>query len=253
MKFYIPISIFLIAYSIFGAFFLDYPSLISQSPNNTPLLTMLKGAAIVIFVIILIAYGVITFILVLTNFYKKMVTDQGYLTHTLPAKTSTIIFSKIISSTVISILSGIVIFGCACIFFNVWYFIKQSTVDIMWAINQIPGWNNTYFLTIAFMILLAIIYQITMIYLAIALGQLFPNHKIIGSIVSYIGIYFFYQIISLIFTFTLFRSSVMNSDAVKNMTQFNPLFAYSIILSLVAIVLQTFLTHYLFKNKLNLQ
>lgn len=253
MKFYIPISIFLFAYSIFGALFLDYPSLISQSPNRTPLLTMLKGAAIVIFVIVLIAYGVITLVLILTNFYKKMVTDQGYLTHTLPVKTSTVIFSKIISSTAISILSGIVIFACVCIFFNVGYFIKQSTVDIMSLFNELPGWNNTYFVTIAFIILLAIIYQITMIYLAIALGQLFPNHKIIGSIVSYIGIYFIYQIIGLIFTFTFFRNTAMNQDTVMSISQFNPIFAYSIILSLVAIGVQTFLTHYLFKNKLNLQ
>lgn len=253
MKIYFPISIFLIAYSIFGALFLDYPSLISESPNKTPLIAMLKGAAIVVFVIVLIAYGVITFVLILNNFYKKMVTEQGYLTHTLPVKTSTVIFSKIISSTVLTILSAIVIFGCVCIFFNIWYFLSQTSVDIIAVINEIPGWNNIYFFIFALVIVLGIVYQITMIYLAIAFGQLFPNHKILGAIISYIGIYFVYQIVGLIFAFTVLNSSVMNAETITSMTQFHPFFIYGIVCSTVTIIIQTFLTHYLFKNKLNLQ
>ncbi len=48
-------------------------------------------------------------------FEKKMFSTQGYLTHTLPAKTSTIVLSKIISTLVLSTLGFILAILCSTI------------------------------------------------------------------------------------------------------------------------------------------
>ena len=59
-------------------------------------------------VIMIIAVCVITLIITLQRFYKNLLTNEGYLMFTLPVKTDSIIWSKMIVATIWSILSLII-------------------------------------------------------------------------------------------------------------------------------------------------
>ena len=56
---------------------------------------------------LIVALGVTTIVMIITQFYHSVLGDQGYLTNTLPVSVDTILCSKMLSATVWIILSGI--------------------------------------------------------------------------------------------------------------------------------------------------
>ena len=69
-----------------------------------------SGFISAIFVIILIAVPIVTFIFTILKFYQNLVKDEGYLMHTIPVSKHSLILSKAISSTIYLVISGIMIF-----------------------------------------------------------------------------------------------------------------------------------------------
>ena len=50
---------------------------------------------LLLYFIYIIAFFIMTYVFIVSDFYKTMVSEQAYLTHTLPVKTSTLILSLI--------------------------------------------------------------------------------------------------------------------------------------------------------------
>ena len=59
-------------------------------------------------VIVIIGIPFITFILGIAKYYTNMVKDEGYLTHTLPVRTTSILFSKIIIGSLIIFITSFI-------------------------------------------------------------------------------------------------------------------------------------------------
>ena len=72
-------------------------------------LSFIKNFLIVIYFFSLIIVGILTFVVLIERFYKNMVTNEGYLTFTLPAKTSQILNSKLIAAITWSLVSILLI------------------------------------------------------------------------------------------------------------------------------------------------
>ena len=63
----------------------------------------------IIFAIYFIACYLMTSVFIVYDFYKTMVSDHGYLTHTLPVKTSSLIWSKTLISAFWHILVNVIV------------------------------------------------------------------------------------------------------------------------------------------------
>ncbi len=63
----------------------------------------------IVVVLGLVAFAILSTILIFTRFYKNFFTDEGYLTFTLPVKRSQLLNSKLIVSTVTSTLTSFIV------------------------------------------------------------------------------------------------------------------------------------------------
>ena len=92
--------------------------------QNSFAATLLSGVlGLIIFgsILILVAFAVISSIIVFVRYYKHFFSDEGYLTHTLPVKTSTHMFSKTWST-----LLWVIITTVAVLFFVFLYVLIGS-------------------------------------------------------------------------------------------------------------------------------
>ncbi|MCC9717572.1 ABC transporter (permease), partial [Streptococcus agalactiae] len=87
-----------------------------------------------------------------------------------------------------------------------------------------------------------------LIYLSIAVGQLFTNKRVLMGIVSYFGISLLITFLTLIID-SIFHIDLFNSHA--NATFSQPVLLYNILVSIVEIAIFYMLTHSIIKYKLN--
>ena len=213
-----------------------------------------SGFISAIFVIILIAIPIVTFIFTILKFYQNLVKDEGYLMHTIPVSKHSLILSKTISSTCYLILSGIMIFALLFVgVYDLWFDSK-----IVRAFLDAIGNIDTIFLILLLLsLLVGVIFNQIMIYASIALGQK-HNSKILYSIIYGIVIYNATQIIStiLLLPFMLMDSNYQQYIEGSNVLDFgliNGFIALSLVISILFIVAYYFLTVKTFDKKLNLE
>lgn len=152
-------------------------------------------------VLALFAYAVMAVFLSVSRYYKHLFTDEGYLTFTLPVKSSTLIFSKLWATLLWFLLSVAVVI--ACIFVYVTFggaplgkFMNTEFYDGLWYVVWsglkllFSGLPVSYLFNVieTFALGLAsLVYSILTMFLAITIGSLIAKkHKILASI----GIYY---------------------------------------------------------------
>lgn len=207
----------------------------------------------------LMAAGFASAFLIINRFYKSMTTNEGYLTHTLPVKTSELIWAKAITAIIWTIISVIVI-GIAVLILTVG---TEGWNEVVRVFPELyANFMNTYgsqinFVLIGFEFILAAIanglFFIFTVYASIAIGQLFSKHKVAAAI----GAYFLIDV-AIQFITSLTTIPVAESVNISNLTDFatfatNRFMPYSIALTAVLAAILYFVTWYIFKNKLNLE
>lgn len=153
-----------------------------------------------------IEFGVL--FLVAIRFYRNLFTDEGYLTWTLPATPIQQLGAKIISGSSWYILSTLV--GSAGLLILVTG--KNTLAAYAKVADEIEttlGMSVPYY---AGCLLLLTLFcsagGVILLYLSIAIGQLFPGHRVLCSIVTYFCITTVTQIVTLLlmFIFDVFPS-----------------------------------------------
>lgn len=240
-----------IIFSIFSAFFMEL---------NSKYLSIPQSLAIFLYVLLIIATFVLTFFIIIQRFYKNLLSDEGYLMFTIPVKVQDNIIAKLITSfcwticSVIVALASVFILAFTSIPFDV---IPNLFKDMHNAIITLGGNYGYPIIIILFLVLLvSTISQILMLFCSISVGQLFTNHKLLGSFVSYIGIYFIVQSVMTVcmVTAATIIDKTMLLDTFVPSAQF--VFILSIILLIVPIILSTIYllaTKFVLSKKLNLQ
>lgn len=169
----------------------------------------------ILYVIALISMGAISFVIITYRFYKNMVTEEGYLTHTLPVKASSHIFTKITTSCIWLFLSILVILTSIFGFFitpDRWHSLCNDFSTMFQDFSSIPnsGFKTNFILLLIEMFLLlfvACIVSILFIYASISIGQLLiQSHRVLGSFVAAIIMYIITSIISFIVCVPFFLS-----------------------------------------------
>lgn len=236
--------------------------------SKIPIVSDLSGT---FYGIILVGTIVVTFLLIIQRFYKCLLGNEGYLTMTLPVKPHIHILSKGITAIVWVILTVAVALISIIILipdYNIFNEIKAGiTVGGQVLKANIGMSAGTLFALLIVTLLSAIIYQISILYASMSIGQLATKNKVVFSVVAYIAIYMVVQFVAmlpimLLLTQGLFgdislfsaNEAVVTDALLANLPQFVSLtFTTTILSSLVLSVVFFFATHYLIKNKLNLE
>lgn len=222
-----------------------------QTTSANTVLSILVTLVIVLYVLYAFACFIMTYIFIVSDFYKTMVSNQGYLTHTLPVKTSTILNSKLI----IAFLWQIIIFVLVTLSILL-FFVGHIDSSFQYAIidfNNSVGIDIGQFLGfITACMVIGAISSPLMFYASIAIGHLFGSHKVLGAILAYFVIYTIIQIISVIVLVALGWSSLYVPTPTDPLL-FRSIMWFTIIFSFIISIIFYIVTNYVLSKKLNLE
>ena len=271
----IPLHLGLVVITIIGRFYVQFVMNREHINYSNHSLRMWEGLMdfmlISAYIIALIAIFIITWLyLDILRFRKNLFTDEGYLMHTLPASAAEHIFTKLTVSTVWQIIDGLLIgLSVFTMFVNKDFFRYFGEFwNDMWSsfsyIFGVPaGVGIPVFLITA---LVDVITSTLIIYMCIAIGHSFNDHKVLASIGIYMGYKFVTNILSSIVvaltglgTFgnmnvnnIFFGVGVYNSG-LNEATYFWLNIGFSVIFSLVLGIGAFVLTNHFMTKRLNLE
>lgn len=201
----VPVALeaLLILLGIMGAVTIGY---IPQAEDS-------MGTSILLFVFMalyyvgIIAANIVTIVYLVMRYYKNLYTSQGYLTFTLPVKTSSIITSKVITGSVWMLLAYIcTILSILITLFGIISRVILSPSDFVSIMHEFQGTsdilNPGFILSVIFLIIVSALGTILSLYFCITVGQLWAKHKILGAVLCYAALYVVNQIISTVIMFT---------------------------------------------------
>ena len=201
---------------------------------------------VMIFGIMIAALFLSTFFLIILRFRNTVYGKEGYLTLTLPVTEHQIILSKFLAAMIWTLLSGLTLLLSILIVMGFYIHATGANLttllaDVQW--REVFGHLSPFALS-NFM---SSVNSILLVYLAISVAQLFENYR------TAIGITF-YLVINIIPNFLLETS--LGSSGLSSLVDINA--DYSAIYTTIGYDLLTaiifyFGTHYILKNKVNLQ
>ena len=257
-RLFLPLMIGFIAITLLCKF--TFETSYSAILGNNRLMETITVIFFVLYFIYIIALFVMTSVFIVMHFYKTMVSDQGYLTNTLPVKMSTLINAKLLSAVLWEIIAGVLFILSIFIFFTGHLNFKLTDLqqllrDFGNLYREASNYLNMpiFLIEVTITCIAGLISGPLMLYAAIALGLLFRKHRVLWAIISYFVIYVVMQIISSVYFSICGYSSPLISNSeyavqtVKNYMLFTTIFSVACTAGFYAI------TDYIFTRKLNLE
>lgn len=166
-------------------------------------------------IILIIGIPIATIILCISRYYKNMVKDEGYLTHTLPVKKGSLIISKLIVATVFMFVSILASISVIFLAFNIDIEIFDSLFKF---IREIYEYDYLIVYIIAITLIISHINNLLLVYTSISLGQMHSGNKAIYSIIYGVVLYNVSQILSALL---IFAPSLFIKDYIKKLDESN--------------------------------
>lgn len=223
---------------------------------NAP--TEALGASLAIFItfftLLLVGASFATCAVITVRFYKNLFTDEGYLTWTLPATPLVQLWSKIISGTIWCIADILLCF-LGLIILVTGNNVTSLYVQIAPEMTEALGMPlSSFALYLCLFTLFSTVASVIMIYVSVAIGQLFPGHRILCSIIAYFVLTFVIQMFSFIFMilFGLFPNA---NNVLIGDTAAHYLFSsigLDVFLVTITAIPEYIATYYIMKKKINL-
>lgn len=218
--------------------------------------------AFILFSLFASGVSLATEILIAIRFYKNLFSNEGYLTHTLPATRGQHLAAKTVAGGLWLFLDQVLLF--VSLFFVI---ATSDVVDLYWENKDafltelgLAGMNLPAAKIILFILLFSLINAVSsaiMIYASIVVGQRFQSHPVLGAVVSYLGISTIFAIISvaILSVFGFFSFVFEESEAMAGVNAANHVVStlnISMVLSLAAAVILYIITQILMRKKLDL-
>ena len=238
------------------------------------LLRIISAFMSVLMLLAIIAASILVAVVIFYRFYKSFMSDEGYLTFTLPVKSSELLWSKLICALLWSLISGIVIFlslnifilfGTSSTSFVNLEFYKVAAKFISDTSNMFGNALVLPIVEFVLMVFSSIIYTILHIYLALIIGgAVARKHKLAAGIGFYFVINIIVGILSTVLQFMMMprlaaNLSLMDGQNLEGgqiltslISQMQPYVLLSLGMSVVFSVVFFMASNYLIKNKLNL-
>ncbi|MFW5671417.1 MAG: hypothetical protein ACOCM8_03855 [Acetivibrio ethanolgignens] len=259
-RWFLPVYVLALLLAPIERFAVEYiDNNIEVNPAFDALTNTLFSVITFAFVFALIAIAVISGILIVYRFYKNLITNEGYLMHTLPVRTSQLVWSKAIVAIFWVFASSIVILLAIILLFIGNPGWKEAIADLSRVFLFFFDWyGSTAWLLLIEILLSSVVGSLSlifMIYSSISLGQLITKHKILGAFGAYLLLNIALQFISSML-FLPFMNRVL-----KSMTTTDSLLAYvshvwlpiTLVYTIVISIIFYSITSYVFKKKLNLE
>ncbi|MBQ7500038.1 MAG: hypothetical protein IJT91_04000 [Clostridia bacterium] len=199
-----PFSIGLFGLTVIACFvtrYLNNPGFILAQQSNDAFKRALTTISIIymtMFALGFAAFALLSVVFIIKRYYDNFFTDEGYLTFTLPLKTSTLLGSKLISA-VIAFLAVIIFMGVCMFIFILFGFSTHGLIDkeVLESIGNVLRslFSEETALTVIILIFTALtqmIFNIAFFLLCITIGSIITRkHKILAAVALYYGISFF--------------------------------------------------------------
>lgn len=225
-------------------------------------LTVSSAFLFMLCIFALFALCALMMVFMMVYFYKNLVTDEGYLTFTLPVSPANILCSKLFTAFVWNLIAWIAAFFAFVILFIPFMDIFNMDLNtVLQAFRQLISTFNLLDLQSWAALILTLvntvissISTILMIYTAIILGAVIARkHKILSAVGLVFAISAVKSIVSstvLFFPLLLSGSTLLelSTDAYMNLTNI-----LSIVISAIFAISCFFLSKYLLEKKLNLE
>lgn len=231
--------------------------------NSYSILAQLSlDLSMIAYVIVLIAIYLGYNIYLGIRYYKTMYSTTGYMTNTLPLTVNELILGKIIPGVIffaiiniIIMLSGAVLLGGYAITVGGGMdFIKEiilAGVDELHILFA-SGYHIAAFLSLANLIL-SLVLGVLLLFLSVTIGQLFNTHRLLMSVVIYIGIFTFRSMFSS-FIGIIFGGGLMAASGyIYNFEGTIPALIIALIERMLFILAAYVISFYIVKNKLNVE
>ena len=219
----LPLFLILFGITLLG-FILGSTKLFSR-----PVLVPMGLILLIVYFLALIAIGLITGIYLIVYFYRNHFTSQGYLTFTLPVSPWSLLHSKVITGFVWTIIEFLLIFGSLFLVLGAafgfdtlgsgldfmingtgTFTLNGETISVISpSLSELFGLDSRMLLLfIVLLMLSAAFFSVLSYYGSVAIGQLYAKHKVAGTVLTYLGIYFLTQIVNIILTVVVSIRSV---------------------------------------------
>ena len=229
--------------------------------NNSNVAEIILGISFTLYFVLIVGICVMTLVMIIQRFYKNLFTDEGYLMFSLPVKTWELVLSKLLVGLIWSAVCTLMIVISFFILSLGSFTMMDLTQGISMAYTEFYSTFGTSLNVLIFEIMMLIVVStissILMIYVSIAIGQLFNQHRIVASFGAYIVITIALQIIGSILM-AIF--ALGNLDAVisqgqdgEAMQMIHLLINGSTLCNVILCVGFYFATQYIMKNRLNLE
>ncbi|MGI6721312.1 MAG: hypothetical protein ACOX4I_01955 [Anaerovoracaceae bacterium] len=197
-----------------------------------------------------LALIIITLIMIIQRFYKNLLGNEGYLMFCLPATTGQHVANKIISATAWIIIGGIIGILSTFIFTACSGFVSQPFhFDYLYQSFEKAG---LVFVELILLIIVSCADSVAKIFASIAIGHQWHNHRILGAVLSYVGLSVAEMIVSNIIMHNITHlTAYLNHPASIAVME-----TYLLLLLVVVSILLAvywFVTWYLLNKKLNLE
>lgn len=221
---------------------------------SMPVKTLIAPIAIFSSVTIFVytAIGLFTWLLVTFRFYRNLFGKEGYLSWTLPVSGVQHLWSKIISGYLFTLLDFAI---CAA---GVVLLVSGRNVTEAYSVIA-PELSAELGLTLGdfglYLFVLSVaggISGVIMTYFSIAVGQLFPGHRVLCAVAAYFVVSFLNQII--VFSIMAFSGyfDIFISDTATIADHLFFMLVPNTVLSLILTVAEYAATHFIMQKKINL-
>lgn len=225
---------------------------------------MVAGNGILLMVMMLLFFGIMVGLFVMTilftiqRFWNGLLKEEGYLMFTLPVKVWQLIVSKAITATIVSCVGVLVgIFSCMILavfstdeIITSLAYAWKYLFGVIWKIDS-RFWVNLVLFILLFIVML--IENVYHVYTSMAVGQLWQEHKVLGSCLSYVGISMIVSVITHVMEVILYEFTPWNwSFYMGNYTDVVYLLVL-LFLSVVQVMIYHVVTERILSTKLNLE
>lgn len=256
-------ALLLIITVLLSAASLVYFSVADQASAGTDL-NVRNFVLYIAYILILSGLSMILTIYFAIRFYKNLYTDEGYLMHTLPVKPWMLIVSKLTIGTIWFYLIDLLLVGAITLITlialpTMAYFSPEDLLELrtmFQSYHTIFTVPSILFLAIPVMIISSVFSLLT-IYASISLGQLFSIHKVLASILCYLGLSTILSTAMMLLTTpTTAGVFILQSTSANPMTDFASIYwsimLISLFANLVLCVPAFWICNYVMKRCLNL-
>lgn len=228
--------------------------------TENSIINTFKTLAVIGYVLTIIAVFIVGIVIVVTRFYRNLLSNEGYLTFSLPFTATQHIVCKLICGAVtVAVDFVLVFFSLAVLGIGTKAendFIKFLP-ELFKAFFNYGEWPQLTLLIaeIAVFAIITLLEALLMFYAAIAIGQQFKN-RVGASVIAYICLYAASQIISLIFMSFIFAfgsASGFENYLNSGISAVSLLLLLPIVFSALLGTAYFLITRYFLSRKLNLE